>query len=168
MILGIDSRSKSVGTGVESSAMCCNISAGFAVLIPVLPIVVTNFFAQRRSGGEIIDCSTFAPTLAPPACQVRSTYIFRRNQNAPPHQIREPGNELQQNLGATSDSPVVLILLQNAHSDSVTWSSYTSFISQAIVGFLLSPCIGRWSDQYGRKPFLVVRNCLFLSFLRCS
>ena len=137
--------------------------AGFAVLFPVLPLVVTNFFAQRRSGGEFIDCATFEPHHEPPACQVRimiprhrTAAASRRHQRR--GSIRSGSNKPSSDSSQCRLSPFLVLwpMMQNAHSDSVMWSSYTSFVSQAVVGFLLAPCIGRWSDQYGRKPFLVV------------
>eukprot|EP00873_Tetraselmis_striata_P000180 jgi/Tetstr1/420444/TSEL_011557.t1 len=87
---------------------------GFAVLIPVLPVIITEFFAMRRTpDGAPVHCASFRPHEEPMACQ-------------------------------------------NAHSDSVTASSITSFVSMTIVSFFLTPYMGRWSDQYGRRPFLII------------
>eukprot|EP00192_Tetraselmis_astigmatica_P003250 CAMPEP_0117654092 /NCGR_PEP_ID=MMETSP0804-20121206/3555_1 /TAXON_ID=1074897 /ORGANISM="Tetraselmis astigmatica, Strain CCMP880" /LENGTH=536 /DNA_ID=CAMNT_0005460341 /DNA_START=285 /DNA_END=1895 /DNA_ORIENTATION=- len=92
--------------------------AGFAMLIPVLPIVLTEFFAQRRAGGdEPINCASFPPAEEPEPCR-------------------------------------------NAHSDSVTWASGSSFVSQTILAFFLTPCLGNWSDRVGRKPFIVASAIL--------
>jgi hypothetical protein len=43
-------------------------TAGFATLIPVLPTVLTNFFASRHAGTEI-DCQQFSKEQQPAACQ---------------------------------------------------------------------------------------------------
>lgn len=45
---------------------------------------------------------------------------------------------------------------QDAHSDAVWWGSGCDFVSNSIVAFLLVPLIGRWSDRYGRRPFLAL------------
>lgn len=87
---------------------------GYAVLIPVLPVILTEFFAMRRSeDGQPVHCSSYLPRDEPLPCR-------------------------------------------NAHSDSVTWASITSFVSMTIVSFFLTPYMGRWSDQYGRRTFLLV------------
>jgi hypothetical protein len=49
--------------------LCRLLGAGFATLIPVLPTIFTNFFAERYAGHPI-DCQQFPPKEAPPACQV--------------------------------------------------------------------------------------------------
>eukprot|EP00775_Hariotina_reticulata_P002210 gene2210-2525_t len=43
-------------------------SVGFATLIPVLPTILTNFFASRHAGTEI-DCQQFSQEQQPAACQ---------------------------------------------------------------------------------------------------
>lgn len=48
---------------------------------------------------------------------------------------------------------------RDAHSESVYWSSMTSFFSQSVVSFLLNPMVGVWSDKYGRRPFLIAGIC---------
>ncbi|KAK9805583.1 hypothetical protein WJX72_006405 [[Myrmecia] bisecta] len=45
---------------------------------------------------------------------------------------------------------------RDAHSTSVIWSSWTSFISNSLLSFLLAPMIGSWTDVYGRKPFMIL------------
>jgi MFS family permease len=43
---------------------------------------------------------------------------------------------------------------------SVTWSSVTSFFSNAILAFFLYPMTGVWSDMIGRTPFLILAQFL--------
>eukprot|EP00191_Tetraselmis_sp_GSL018_P019196 CAMPEP_0177591420 /NCGR_PEP_ID=MMETSP0419_2-20121207/7988_1 /TAXON_ID=582737 /ORGANISM="Tetraselmis sp., Strain GSL018" /LENGTH=576 /DNA_ID=CAMNT_0019082161 /DNA_START=84 /DNA_END=1813 /DNA_ORIENTATION=+ len=91
---------------------------GVAVVIPALPVILTDYFAQRRQGGDTpVSCSSYPPAAQPSYCQ-------------------------------------------DAHSDSVTWSSGASFVSNTIVAFFLTPFVGRLSDQLGRKPFMLASSVL--------
>lgn len=45
-------------------------------------------------------------------------------------------------------------------AESVMWSSYSSFISNAVLAFLLYPVTGVWSDMVGRKPFLIMGQAI--------
>lgn len=45
---------------------------------------------------------------------------------------------------------------RDAHSSVVTYSSFSDFVSNSFLLFLLAPLIGKWSDCYGRQPFLVL------------
>lgn len=87
-------------------------------MLPVLPTLVTDDFAARRAGHPI-QCDTFDPHDAPPACQ-------------------------------------------DAHSDVVLWSTWSGFAQNAIFSFVLTPALGAWSDIHGRKPFLLISQCLHL------
>ncbi|KAK9787487.1 hypothetical protein WJX73_002756 [Symbiochloris irregularis] len=58
------------------------------------------------------------------------------------------------------DSPRVC---RDAHASAVLWSSWSDFFSNSILLFLLAPLVGRWSDAYGRKPFLII--CFLLASL---
>lgn len=51
---------------------------------------------------------------------------------------------------------------RNAHSDAVTWSSWTSFASNCFVSVTLSPTMGALSDIYGRRPFILFSQCLWI------
>ncbi len=42
--------------------------AGFAVLAPIVPTLMTNFMASRRAGYSMA-CEDFPPTKQPPECQ---------------------------------------------------------------------------------------------------
>lgn len=43
--------------------------AGVAALFPLVPTLLTNFFASERQHGAAIDCEGFAHGQAPAACQ---------------------------------------------------------------------------------------------------
>ncbi|EIE23230.1 MFS general substrate transporter [Coccomyxa subellipsoidea C-169] len=45
---------------------------------------------------------------------------------------------------------------QDAHAQVVTWSSWSDFVANSVLAFFMAPVVGRWSDAYGRKPFLVL------------
>jgi DHA1 family tetracycline resistance protein-like MFS transporter len=51
---------------------------------------------------------------------------------------------------------------QDAHSDVVLWSTWSGFAQNAIFSFILTPALGAWSDIHGRKPFLLIAQCLNL------
>ena len=51
---------------------------------------------------------------------------------------------------------------QDAHSDVVLWSTWSGFAQNAIFSFILTPALGAWSDIHGRKPFLLIAQCLSL------
>eukprot|EP00798_Chlamydomonas_sp_ICE-L_P015593 gene15593-21697_t len=44
----------------------------------------------------------------------------------------------------------------DAHAQAVVWASWASFVSGAILSFTFSPIIGSLSDEYGRKPFMLL------------
>ncbi len=44
------------------------VTAGFAVLAPIVPTLMTNFMASRRAGYPVA-CEDFPPTKQPPDCQ---------------------------------------------------------------------------------------------------
>ena len=44
------------------------VPAGFAVLAPIVPTLMTNFMASRRAGYSVA-CEDFPPTKQPPECQ---------------------------------------------------------------------------------------------------
>lgn len=78
-------------------------SFAVATLFPLVPTLLTNFFASVRAHGEDIDCESFGRGQAPAACQ-------------------------------------------NAHSDVVVWSSWTSFVSNTLVSATCGEYLrlGRW------------------------
>mmetsp|Transcript_11362 Transcript_11362/g.19903 ORF Transcript_11362/g.19903 Transcript_11362/m.19903 type:complete len:674 (-) Transcript_11362:762-2783(-) len=43
----------------------------------------------------------------------------------------------------------------DAHAQAVTWNSWSSFVSGSVLSFLCAPTVGRLSDIWGRKPFLL-------------
>ncbi|CAL8465277.1 g4812 [Coccomyxa elongata] len=45
---------------------------------------------------------------------------------------------------------------QDAHAQVVTWSSWADFVANSVLAFFMAPVVGRWSDAYGRKPFLIL------------
>ncbi|CAD7697118.1 unnamed protein product [Ostreobium quekettii] len=53
-----------------------------------------------------------------------------------------------------------------AHSDVVAWSTWSGFVTNAVVSAFINPALGTWSDLYGRKPFLVLGFALqFLPYV---
>eukprot|EP00197_Chlamydomonas_leiostraca_P005577 CAMPEP_0202867458 /NCGR_PEP_ID=MMETSP1391-20130828/9446_1 /ASSEMBLY_ACC=CAM_ASM_000867 /TAXON_ID=1034604 /ORGANISM="Chlamydomonas leiostraca, Strain SAG 11-49" /LENGTH=684 /DNA_ID=CAMNT_0049547505 /DNA_START=141 /DNA_END=2195 /DNA_ORIENTATION=- len=44
---------------------------------------------------------------------------------------------------------------RNAHSQAVFWNSWTSFVSGTILSSLCAPAVGKLSDIWGRKPFIL-------------
>jgi len=48
----------------------------------------------------------------------------------------------------------------DAHGDAALWQSWASFVSSSVISFFASPILGAASDQYGRKPFVVLSNVL--------
>ncbi|CAG9465886.1 unnamed protein product [Pedinophyceae sp. YPF-701] len=52
---------------------------------------------------------------------------------------------------------------RDAYSTVVTWQAWKSFASQAVLSFLLTPAVGRWSDLRGRRP--VILFCTSLDIL---
>lgn len=44
---------------------------------------------------------------------------------------------------------------KSAHDDVVQWNAKKSFICNIFLGVILTPLLSRWSDYYGRKPFMI-------------
>ncbi|GMH34413.1 hypothetical protein BSKO_02247 [Bryopsis sp. KO-2023] len=56
---------------------------------------------------------------------------------------------------------------KRAHDDILARNALTSFVCSAVLGTLLTPLLCRWSDYYGRKPFLIYGTligfpCIFI------
>ncbi|KAK9855166.1 hypothetical protein WJX84_009416 [Apatococcus fuscideae] len=45
---------------------------------------------------------------------------------------------------------------RDAHASVVIWQSWSSFVANSLICFLLAPLVGHWSDTIGRKPFLIL------------
>ncbi|KAK9864269.1 hypothetical protein WJX84_011024 [Apatococcus fuscideae] len=45
---------------------------------------------------------------------------------------------------------------RDAHASVVIWQSWSSFVANSLICFMLAPLVGHWSDTYGRKPFLIL------------
>ncbi len=46
---------------------------------------------------------------------------------------------------------------------AVFWNSWTSFVSGSILSFVCAPVVGKLSDDWGRKPFMLAGVSLGLA-----
>ena len=152
----------------------CYLPAGIAVVAPVVPTLMTNFMASRRAGYSVV-CEEYPPGKQPPACQdAYSDVVFWSSASS---FISNGLTFLLVRLMTHRDRPlacgqasgcttVVLpgwIMLHFPHHDvhvsragqCVSYASAIILCAQAPVG-AQSPLVGRWSDVYGRKPFMIV------------
>lgn len=44
---------------------------------------------------------------------------------------------------------------KDAHDDVIQWNAVKSFTCHIFLNLILTPTLSRWSDYYGRKPFLL-------------